>query len=112
MAREQFDAEETRCLQLGGPVTFNYCRRMNAGLPCRLVIGCWQGRLEVLKFLAENFTGDELRRAFTPPPGSKLQRLVTLIERSKAAHRSADDSGQCPVNLHVKDADGAADKRG
>ena len=89
---EQFDEQEIRCLQLGGPVTFHYCRRMNGGLPCKLVIGCWQGRLGVLKFLADNFTGDQLRQAFTPSPGSKLERLVALIERSRGARQSADDS--------------------
>jgi hypothetical protein len=82
---DEHDAEQIRCLQLGGPVTFNYCRRVNRGLPCRLIIGCWQGRLDIIAFLTERFSADQLRRALAPPPGSKLERLVALVERSKPA---------------------------
>jgi hypothetical protein len=89
-SREQYDDQEIRCLQLGGPVTFNYCRRVNHGLPCKLLIGCWQGRLDVIGFLSTNFAPEELRQAFAPPPGSKLERLVGLIERAKAARKEPD----------------------
>jgi len=88
--REQYDDEEIRCLQLGGPVTFNYCRRVNGGLPCKLLIGCWHGRLDVIGFLSANFTADEVERAFEPSPNSKLERLVGLIERAKAALNQRD----------------------
>jgi hypothetical protein len=83
--RERYDSEGIRCLQLGGPVTFNYCRRVNGGLPCKLTIGCWHGRLDVPAFLAENFSADELRQAFQPPSGSKLERLIALAERARAS---------------------------
>jgi hypothetical protein len=66
-------------------VTFNYCRRVNGGLPCKLMIGCWHGRLDVPAFLAENFSADELRQAFQPPSGSKLERLIALAERARAS---------------------------
>lgn len=72
-------------------MTFNYCRRVNAGLPCKLIIGCWQGRLDVVEFLSENFGAEELQRAFEPPPGSKLERLVGLIERARAGRDQPDD---------------------
>jgi len=81
---EQYDDEEIRCLQLGGPVTFNYCRRVNAGLPCRLLPGCWQGRLDIVGFLTRHFSAEQLQDAFQPPPGSKLERLIALVSRSKA----------------------------
>jgi len=82
-SREQHDSEEIRCLQLGGPVTFAYCRRVNRGLPCKLIIGCWHGRLDVVGFLAESFSAEELRQALEPAAGSKLERLVGLVERAK-----------------------------
>ena len=92
--RERYDDEDIRCLQLGGAVTFNYCRRMNRGLPCKLIIGCWHGRLDIVGFLADSFTGDELRRAFEPPPGSKLERLVALVERAEAARDQAQQGDE------------------
>ncbi|HUT74040.1 MAG TPA: hypothetical protein VM221_04295 [Armatimonadota bacterium] len=86
---ERHDGEGIRCLQLGGPVTFNYCRRANRGLPCKLVVGCWQGRIEALAFLAEHFTAEQLRAALEPAPGGKLERLIGLVERTRAELEAA-----------------------
>lgn len=92
--RERYDDQEIRCLQLGGQVTFNYCRRMNGGLPCKLIIGCWHGRLDILHFLAHSFSADELRRAFEPSPGSKLERLIALAEKAGAARDRAEQGDE------------------
>lgn len=89
---EEHDERETRCPQLGGPVTFNYCRRMNRGLPCRMIIGCWHGRLDIVAFLAQHFTNEQLRQAFAAPQGSRLERLVALVARARAAR---DDEAAC-----------------
>jgi hypothetical protein len=81
---EEHDSHEIRCVHLGGQVTFNYCRRLNRGLPCKLIIGCWHGRVDVIAFLREHFTAHELRQALQPEPGTKLERFIELVRRDQA----------------------------
>ena len=80
---EEHDSHEIRCVHLGGQVTFNYCRRLNRGLPCKLIIGCWVSRLDVVPFLCRNFRADELRRALQPEPGSKLDDLLDRLKQAQ-----------------------------
>ncbi len=51
-----------RCPQLGGPVTFGYCRRCNQTLPCGKVTTCWAGRLDVESFLNTHYSPEEVAR--------------------------------------------------
>jgi hypothetical protein len=81
---EQHDGHEIRCVHLGGQVTFGYCRRVNRGLPCKLIIGCWHGRVDTIAFLRQHFTPDQLRQALDPEPGSKLEDLVNRLARLQA----------------------------
>lgn len=83
MPPDEYDAREIRCPQLGGPVTFAYCRKMNDDLPCRNLLGCWRGRFDVIAFLRGAYTKDQLKRAFAPPEKSRLQRVVELAERAR-----------------------------
>jgi len=87
---EEHDGQEIRCLQLGGVVTFNYCRRESQGLPCKLIIGCWHGRVDIIAFLREHFTADELRQALQPEPGSKLDQFIELVRRTRAEPGQGD----------------------
>jgi hypothetical protein len=94
MAPEAHDALEIRCLQLGGPVTFAYCRKVNDGLPCRNLLGCWTRRFDVVAFLRETYTKEQLRRAFAPPDKSRLQRIVEIAEGARQA--VGQDLASCP----------------
>ena len=107
MAQETHDALEIRCPQLGGPVTFGYCRRMNPvpsaaegdDLPCRNLLGCWSGRFEVLPFLRENYTPEQLEKAFAPPRRllRGIQRLIELAERARErADPESNSRPTCP----------------
>jgi hypothetical protein len=51
-----------RCPQLGGPVTFGYCRQMNDSLPCSRMIGCWEESLDVLGFLQQHYDPDQIEQ--------------------------------------------------
>ena len=46
------DSREQRCRMLGHAVPFGYCRQLPEGRPCRLIVDCWQGLLDVHAFLA------------------------------------------------------------
>jgi hypothetical protein len=83
MPQHEHDALEIRCLQLGGPVTFGYCRKVGDGLPCRNLLGCWTGRFDVIAFLRETYSRDELKRAFAPRDKTRLQRIVELAEQAR-----------------------------
>jgi len=59
-AKDAYDKLETRCFQLGDIISFKYCRTMNQGLLCPLVLGCWTNRFALNSFLVECFSEKEL----------------------------------------------------
>ena len=79
---EQYDDKTVRCPRVGGDVNFKFCRSENNMLPCRWVVGCWQTRIRVDKFLDEHYSKEELARTFLPPK-PKIESLLELMERAK-----------------------------
>jgi len=77
------DMQFWRCPQLGGPVTFKYCRMMNEGVPCRRLLYCWGARLDVLKYINGNYTAEEIERAFGVPSKDRLTRIFDAIRKAK-----------------------------
>ncbi len=69
------------CPQLGMLIEFSYCVSMNEGLPCRNTIGCWKGRTDIVAFLKEKFSDDELKKVFCNPAKSRLDRIIESIEK-------------------------------
>jgi hypothetical protein len=78
-----------RCPRIGGEVNFLFCRTENNMLPCRWIAGCWKERMEIQTFLEDHYTKEELEQIFTPPK-SKMESLVTLVEKTKKAHKQHD----------------------
>ena len=60
-------------------VDFSYCVSVNEGLPCRNIIGCFEERMNIIRFLSEKFTDDELKEAFGGIPKSRIERLIESI---------------------------------
>jgi len=91
--KEAHDAEERRCPQLGHAVSFAYCRAMNRGLPCRKIYDCWFERFDVVSYVREHFSEQQIR-AFTAPPPDKRVTIYELIRqaRERAARRKDTDS--------------------
>jgi len=83
MSLETHDALEIRCPHLGGEVPFKYCRTVQENLPCSNMVRCWQGRLDVIAFLAENYSPEVLEQAFGRPRKHKLERILDIVERVK-----------------------------
>jgi hypothetical protein len=73
-----------RCPQLGGPVTFGYCRLVNEGLPCGRVVACWGGTFDVAAFLAEHYSREQIEQVF----GASTDRLTRIIDAVKKAKES------------------------
>ena len=79
---EQYDDETIRCPRVGGEVNFKFCRFENNMLPCRWIIGCWQNYMDVNRFLADNYSNEDLAQIFAPPK-SKVESLLGLVEKAK-----------------------------
>ena len=86
---EQHDDKTMRCPRVGGEVTFRFCRFENNMLPCRFIVGCWQGQMDIETFLDEHYSEDELNRIFAPPK-PKIESLVGLMEKAKKAKQETD----------------------
>lgn len=80
---EEHDAFVNYCPQLGGEVPFRYCRIVNGDLPCRRIIACRELRVEISKFLGENYSMDQIQRALASPPKTRLDTILALIEKAK-----------------------------
>jgi hypothetical protein len=80
---EEHDTLIIRCPILGGEVPFQYCRTINEDLPCRKIIICWEFRIEIGKFLGENYSFDQIQRALAPPTKTRIETILELVEKAK-----------------------------
>jgi hypothetical protein len=69
------------CNQLGMLIEFSYCTAVNDGLPCRNIIGCWKERMDILAFLRETFTDDQLKKVFSGVPKSRIERIIDSLNK-------------------------------
>lgn len=79
----EFDLIEFwRCPQLGGPVTFGYCRVMNEGLPCARIIACWGGSVDVAAYLTAAFPERGLEDILAGGSKDRLTRIMEALDRA------------------------------
>jgi hypothetical protein len=76
---DALDNLEIYCPHLGMVITFHYCRRVQAGLPCRNLLGCWEERIPAADFLGENYNRTELESAFGGLPKTRLERIFECV---------------------------------
>ena len=84
------DHLERHCRLLGHEIRFGYCRLLPEGRPCRMIVDCWQGSFDVISFLNERYSREEIE-AFLAPPKPKLTSIIELIERAKRAAETSED---------------------
>ena len=89
---EAHDQREAYCRMLGHSVPFRYCRGVADGLPCRKILDCWFQCFDVVGFVKEHYTAEQMESILAPPK-PKMTSLVELIERAKAARKPTDSSG-------------------
>jgi hypothetical protein len=77
------------CPQLGGEVPFRYCRTVNQNLPCRRIIPCWEFRMDIVQFLNNHFSSDEMQRFLAPPAKTRVETILDLIEQAKKTKASS-----------------------
>jgi len=77
------DQLETYCRKLGHHVSFKYCRSVDGGLPCRLVLDCWHTQIDAPAWLEEHYTPEHIARILAPPQ-PKLLSILALIEKARS----------------------------
>ena len=70
-----------RCPQLGGPVTFGYCRQMNQSLPCARVVACWGEAFDVQAFLQQYYDPDEIAQIESGASRGRLDIISEALQR-------------------------------
>ena len=76
------DHRRRRCGMLGHEVPFAYCRNPGRDIPCRKILDCWWQTFDVVGFLREHHTEDQIRQILTPSQDKRVS-LVELIQRAQ-----------------------------
>lgn len=71
------------CGQLGMLIEFSYCISLNENLPCRNIIGCWNSRTDIMSYLKDHFTEEELREVFNGLPKSRIDRIIESVRQCR-----------------------------
>jgi len=82
MIDSSYDDHKIRCPKLGHLIPFEYCRKMNDGLPCPKIFDCWHEYMDIHGFIAGNYTPDEIN-TFMEPPKPKINHILELMEKMK-----------------------------
>jgi hypothetical protein len=91
----EHDHLEIRCPMLGHPLHFSYCRSANLGDPCRKIFDCWFTRIDIKKFVQENFSDDKIEKLASPPK-PKVLSILEIAQRAMEAQK---------INEKISDAD-------
>ena len=76
------DNETSYCPMLGHHVPFRYCRTVNDQNPCRKIKDCWFERMDIERYIAENYSEAEQERIFTQSP-QKITTIIDLINKAR-----------------------------
>jgi hypothetical protein len=83
MSYDVFDKVQVRCPQLGGEVTFGYCRSLNEGLPCPRSLVCFELKFPVEVYFRKVLEEETFDRIFSTPPPSRMERFLTTLAQAK-----------------------------
>lgn len=67
---------------LGHLVPFTYCRAPGTELPCRRITQCWHERIDIMSYLQEILSPEELEAVLSPPK-QKVTQLLELIRKAR-----------------------------
>lgn len=71
---------ENYCRRLGHHVPLSYCMAPGQELFCGSFRDCWYARMDVDRFLEENYT-DQQRKAALQPSPPKITGIMAVLER-------------------------------
>ena len=67
---------------LGHLVPFTYCMTPGSDLPCRKIMDCWHERIDIVAFLHEVLSPEEMENLLAPPK-QKVTQLMELIKKAR-----------------------------
>ena len=76
------DDENSYCRMLGHHVPFRYCRTVNDQFPCRKIKDCWFERMEIERYITDNYTESERELIFSSQP-QKISTIIDLINKAR-----------------------------
>jgi len=80
----QHDNRSQRCRRLGSDINFEYCRlHAEQGKMCSNIILCWWERFDVISFLKDHLTDDQLLALEQPQVKPKLTKLMEIIQEAQ-----------------------------
>jgi hypothetical protein len=83
MPHRVFDHIEIRCPQLGGEVTFGYCRTLADGLPCSRALVCFELKFPVVAYFQRVLKAETYERIFNAPQPSRMDKFLNTISEAK-----------------------------
>lgn len=83
MSYDVFDHVEVRCPQLGGEVTFGYCRVLQDGMPCQRALLCFERKFPVDEYFRTVLKEETFIRIFTTPPRSRVERFLDSVAEAQ-----------------------------
>ena len=85
------DHLKRRCPRLGGPITFQYCRKNGDNKnPCWKVFDCWWELFDIVTHMRTYLTKDQFEKLTEIRPKPKLNSLVELIVQAKLRNECGD----------------------
>lgn len=78
---------ENYCPRLGHHVPLSYCMAPGQALFCGSFRDCWYARMDVDRFLEENYTVQQRKTAMEPSP-PKITGIMAVLERCGALEKS------------------------
>jgi hypothetical protein len=90
MSHDAFDRIDVRCPQLGGEVTFAYCRELQNGLPCPRALICFELRFPVEAYFRRVLEKQTFERLFNSKQPSRLERLFRAVDAARKTERKDD----------------------
>lgn len=78
-----FDHLEIRCPQLGGEVTFGYCRAMADGLPCAKALDCYHLKFPVREYFHRVLTPEAFARIFESEQTGRYQKFLKTVAQAQ-----------------------------
>lgn len=106
MNKNSYDSLIIRCPSLGGEVPFKYCRNINEGFPCRRLPVCWSERIDILAFIKEFYSPDEIDRFFVGKGPGRLDQIFSNLERVERMKKEKIDKDKLIEAIRKEAVDG------
>jgi hypothetical protein len=78
----QHDQRRRHCPMLGHEISLCYCRAPAAPLPCGKIFDCWWEHFDVVGFMKDHFTQQQVEQILSSRP-DRVTTILGLIEKAR-----------------------------